>query len=77
MTVVAIDATGDVRRILAGCSDAVMTGPACAEYLRMVNCKHRRKNIGCMAVFADIAGLNVSDVLADCLNAIVTIDTVA
>lgn len=75
VTVVAVIASIQVSRVLAGCGDAVMTGAAGAEYLGMVNGKHGRENIGRVAVFADIAGLYMRLVLAGGLRAVMAVET--
>ncbi len=59
MTVVAVVAAVNVCQGLAGRRDAVMTGAAGAHYLRVVNGKHRREHIGVVAIFTDIAGLDM------------------
>ena len=77
VTVVASIVAGNVSRMFAGRHDAVMTGTANTNYLRMVDSKNRHEYIGVMAVLADIAGLDVCRTLANCLDPIVAVDTIA
>lgn len=59
MAVVASIATGDVGWVLADRCNAIMAGAAGTHYMRVINGEHRREHVGVMAVFADIARLNV------------------
>ena len=77
MAIIAIRAGGDVRRILADRGNAVVTGPAGAEHLGMVDSEGRRKDIGRVTVFADVTGLHMGNILADRLNAVMAVDTIA
>jgi len=77
MAVVAVVAAIDVCRRLAGCRYTVVTGTASADYLGVINGEYGRKYIGRVAIFADIAGLNMCDVLADCLGSVMAADAVA
>ena len=77
MTVVAVVAAGDVRRMLAGCDYAVMARTAGAEDLRMVNYEDRLPDIGAMAIFTDVAGLDVRLALPRGFDAVMTFSAVA
>ena len=59
MAVVAIVATGNVRRVLACRDIAVVTRPAGTDDLRMVNHGDRLPESGGMAVLAGIGRLNM------------------
>lgn len=76
MTIVAGIAAGDVGQVLAGCNDTVMTGAANTNDLCVVNGISRCENIGVVAVLTHIAGLNVGDILARRINAVVTVNAV-
>ena len=76
VTIVTVNTARDVVRVLAGGRKTVMTGTAGAHDLRVVDRKHGRKDIGRMAVLADVAGLNVSLVLAGRLSAVMAADAV-
>ena len=58
-------------------SDAVVTRATCANYLCMVDCENRRKNITRVTVFAHIHGLNMGRILACCISSIVTTKAIA
>lgn len=72
MTVVAVVAACNVRRVFPGRRDAVVTGSAGSNYLRMIDGKHRQKGEGAVTVFADIACLNMGRALANSGGAVVT-----
>jgi hypothetical protein len=55
VTVVARVVAGDMSWVFAGRDDAIVTGTAGTNYLRVVDGKHRHKHIGVVAVFADNA----------------------
>ena len=61
-----------MRRIFSGCRDAVMTGAAGTQDLRMVHGISRRPDIAVMTVFTHIGRLYVGQVFAGSVNAIVT-----
>ncbi len=63
--------------VLAGCRDAIMTGAATAQNLRMVDRVCGRERIGVMAVFADIGGLNVRRAFTGRLGTVVATDAVS
>ncbi len=76
MTVIAVIAARNMRRALAGCSDAVMAGAATTQNLCVVDSHHRRKHIRGVAIFADICRLNVCRVFASRLRAVMAADAV-
>lgn len=73
MAIVAIDATGNMIRVLTGRSYAIVTGTAAAQNLRVVDCNDRHPDVDVVAILADICSKNVSRVLASCRCAVVTI----
>ncbi len=77
MAVIAGIATNNMRRVLARRDRAVMTAVTRTDDLRVVYGKDRCKYIGVVAVLADVTGLNVSEILAGGIGAIVTVDTIA
>ncbi len=77
MAVIAGIATENMRWVLARRDRAVMTGIARTDDLCVVYGKDRCKYVGVVAVLADVTGLNVSEILANGIGAIVTVDTVA
>lgn len=77
VAVVTVVAALDVRRRLAACRHAVVTGAAGADDLGVIDGENGREYVGRVAVFADIAGLNVREVLADRLGAVMAADAVA
>jgi len=76
MTVVAGIAAGYVRLVLAGRSDAVMTGAASANDLCVVDCVDRRKHVRVVAVFTDVAGLNMHRILAHGVCSVVATEAI-
>lgn len=77
MAVVAVASTRYVGRMLARCRDAVMTGAASAEHLCMVHCDRGLECRRAVAVFADIACLQMSRTLSGSARAIVAADAVS
>ncbi len=77
VAVVAVGATGDMRGVLAGCGEAVVTGAAGTQYLRVIDSIGWCPDVAVMAVFADVAGLDVCDVLTRSLHAVVAADAIA
>jgi len=77
VTVVAIVATGDMRRVLACRNDAVVAGAAGTDNLGVVHGVSRNPDIGVMAVFANFRGQNVCRVFAGRLNTVVAARAVA
>lgn len=70
VTVIAVVAARNVRRIFASGDDAIVACAATADYLGMVDSHCGRECIGGMAVFADIRGIDMSLVLADRVRAV-------
>jgi len=69
-------AAGDMCRVLPRRGDAVVTRTAGAQHVHMVDGIDRREHIGIVAVLADVAGLNVSQILACGIRAIVAARTI-
>lgn len=67
----------EVSGMLAGRRRTIVAGTAGADNLCVINRQHRRKDIGRVAVFADIGGLYMRHALADRLCAIVAAGAVA
>ncbi len=77
MTVVTLLATGDMCRMLARGSDAIVTRSAVADDLRMVNVHGGHESDSAMAVFADICRLHVNGTLAHRGKPVMTRNTVS
>ena len=77
MTVVAGVATGDVRRVFAGRRDAVMTGAAGTQHLRVINGEHRREHVGSVAILAHVGRLYMRRAFANGFGAVVAVDAIA
>jgi len=77
VTIVTGVVAGDVSRVFAGCGNAIMTGAADADDLRVVNSKYGHKNIGAVAVFADVARLNMRRALSGSVHAVMAVDAAA
>ena len=77
MAVITVVIARQVSRILAGRGHAVMARAAGTHYLGVVNGKGRRPYIRVVAVFADIARLNVRGALARGFRAVVATEAVA
>lgn len=75
VTIIAGVIAGDVRRMFAGRRDAVMAGTAHTDDMCMVNRKHGHKHISVVAVFADVASLNMCRrFLAGGIHTVVAVD---
>ena len=72
MTVIAVVAAGDVRRILAGGSIAVVAGAATSQNLRVIDGERRHKRISSVAVRTYISCIDVCRALTDCFDTVVT-----
>ena len=59
MAIITVVATGNMRRVLARCNDAVMAGAAAANDLGMIDDYYGHKHRGAMAVFTDVRCLDV------------------
>jgi len=77
VTIIAIVTAGDVGRVFASRSNAVMAGAAGTNDLGVVNGKHGHPHIAAVAVFANVAGLNVRGVFAGCVGAVMAAEAVA
>jgi len=77
VAVVAIIAAGDMGWVFAGRYEAVMTGAASTNDLRMVDGVNRHPNVRCMAVLADIGHLNMREVLACSVNTVMATGAIA
>lgn len=77
MAVIAIVSAFDMCWILTGGHNAVMTGLACAKYLRVIDRQCRHKGIGCMTVFTDVAGIDMGSVFARRINSVMATHTIA
>ena len=77
MAIVAGIAAGNMRWVFADGSNSVVAGTASTNDLGVVDCQHRRKNIGAVAVLTDVRCLNVGWIFANCLGAIMAADAVA
>ena len=71
MTVVTGCATAYVSRMLTGRRDAIVAGIAGSQNVRVIDAKHRLKNVCVVAILTDITGLDVGQVLADCIATVV------
>ena len=76
MAVVAIVATGDVRRVLASGNNAIMAAAAISQDLGVIDCQNRCKHCRAMAVLTNIGCLYVSGILTGCQRAVVTADAI-
>lgn len=65
-----------VGRIFSGRGYAVVTRATRTDDLSVVNCADRCPDIGVMAVFANVARLNMRKILARCICAVVTANAV-
>ncbi len=77
MTVVAISAAGNVCCVLACGNYSVVAGAAGTNYLCMVNRENRCPDIRVMAVLADVSRLDVSEIFAGGLDAVMAADAIA
>ena len=77
MAVVAGIGAGNMGRVLANSDSAVMAGATCSNDLGVIDGHHRRENIGGVAVFTDVSRLDVRQVFAGCIGAVMTANTIA
>ena len=77
MAIVAGIAACDMCWMFACRNDAIMTAVAGTDDLRVVNGEDRRKYVGVVAVLANITGLDVCQVLADGIDTVVAVNTLA
>jgi hypothetical protein len=76
MTVVTGITAGEVGRVFAGRNDTVVTRITGANDLRVIDSKHRREDIRVVAILANIARLDMCQILAGRLHAIVAVDAI-
>jgi hypothetical protein len=77
VTIITSVATQYVCRVFAGRNRTVVAGAARTDNLGMINCKHGCKYIGVVAILADIRGLDVGEVLAGCIRAVMAVNTIS
>ncbi len=77
VAVVAIIAARNVCRVFAGGCYAIMTGSAGPDYLRVIDRVSGYPDIRRMAIFTDVAGLDVRCILTGGIGAVVAGDTIA
>ncbi len=77
MTVAAVIAAFYMSRVLASRNDTIMAGATTTQNLCMIDGHHGRPQIRGMAVFADIAGLNVCRAFAGRVRAVMAAHTIA
>lgn len=75
MAVIAGITARDMRWVFAGCDDAIMAAVAGADNLRVINGEDRRKDIGVVAVLANVAGLDVRQILANGIDTVMAVNT--
>lgn len=76
MAIVAGITTCYVSWGFSGCGYAVMTRATSTDDLGVVNRADRCPDIGVMAVFANIARLNMREILARCICAVVAVNAI-
>jgi len=76
MAIVAGIAACYMSWVFPGCGDAVVTRATSSDDLSMVHRTDWCPDIGGVAVFADIAGLNVVKILAGSIRAVVAVNAV-
>ena len=64
MAIVAGVAARKMRRVLAGCNNAIVAGEAGPDDLRMVHCIGRHPGNAAVAIFANVTRIDVRRVLA-------------
>lgn len=77
MTVIAVVAACNMRRVLASCGTAIVTGAAAAHYVGVVNGQHGLPNRCVVAVLADIRCLNMCRTFAGGIGAVVAAEAAA
>ena len=77
MAIVAGIAAREMCWMFACRNDAIMAAVAGADNLCVVDGEDRRKDVGTVAVLANIAGLNVCQILADGIDTVMAVDTQA
>jgi len=76
MAVIAVVTAGNMRRMFASRSNAVMAGAATAKHLGMIDHHHGRKHTCVVTIFTDVGRLRVGWVLANCVRAVMTVDAI-
>ena len=76
MTVIAVIAARDMRRVLAAGSDAVVAGAAGPDYLGVIDNRHRLPHICAVAVFTNIGRQRVCRAFTCCVRAVVAVNAV-
>jgi len=76
VAVIAVVTAGDMCRVLAGRSRAVVTRSTGADHLCVVHRKRGYPRVRCMTVFANLSGLNVRWVLARGISTVVATGTI-
>ena len=77
VAVIAVVTAGDMCRVLAGRSRAIVARSTGANHLCVVHRKGGYPGVRCMTVFANLAGLNVRQVLSRGIRAVVATGTIA
>ena len=75
MAVIAGITARDMCWVFARCDDAIMAAVAGADNLRVINGEDRRKDIGVVAVLANVAGLDVRQILANGIDTVMAVNT--
>ncbi len=76
MAIIADIAACYMSRVFSGCGDAIVTRTTSTDDLSMVHRVDWRPDIGRMTVFADIARLDVCEIFARSICAVVAINAV-
>jgi len=77
MAVIAGITAGNMRWMFACRDDTVVAAVASPDDLRVVNSKDWRKDVGVVAVLTNIAGLDMHQVLANGIDTVVAVNTLA
>ncbi len=75
MAIITGIAARNMRRMLACRNYAIVTAVAGADNLSVVNSEDWRKDVGVMAIFANIAAENMCRVLANGIDTVMAINT--
>lgn len=73
MAVVTIIAAGDMRGVLTRCGDAVMTGAAATQYLRVIDRYRRHPDRHAVAVFTNVGRQYMVRIFTRCGDAIMAV----
>jgi hypothetical protein len=77
MAIIAGIAARDMGWVFACRNNTIMTAVAGANDLRVVNGEYWCKDVGVVAVLANITGLDVCQVLASGIDTVMTVNTLA